>query len=329
MPSAVRHINLPAIAATGLLLALQISGSSFSHAAIENANDFLVVDCLLPGQVRKLGSQMTYVTARRAIRTSAVDCGIRGGEHVAYDRADYRTALKVWLPKAKEGDPESMTNVGEIYEKGLGLSPDYEVAAYWYAKAAGQDFTRAQINLGYLYEMGMGVERNPRKALDWYRKASGVDAAIDLTPSSVPSSGDTQANSELVSKLEQELAQLQSESTQLRSDLDHAHTVLAKSAQNEQASPAIQPPRIVVKPDPRTAHELADVRTTLAQREREVAELDALLLKTKLQLANTQQTLSHQQREVAEQHNTIQQTLSSSEAKQAEVDMLGAQLRET
>jgi hypothetical protein len=76
MPSAlVRHISLPAIAATGLLLALQISGLRFSHAAIKNANDFLVVDCLLPGQVRKLISRMTYVTARRPIRTSAVDCG--------------------------------------------------------------------------------------------------------------------------------------------------------------------------------------------------------------------------------------------------------------
>jgi uncharacterized caspase-like protein len=329
MPSALtRHIRLPAIATTGILLALQIGGSSFSHAAIENANDFLVVDCLLPGQVRKLGSRMTYVTARRAIRTSAVDCGIRGGEHVAYDRADYRTALKVWLPKAKEGDAESMTNVGEIYEKGLGLSPDYEVAAYWYAKAAEQDFTRAQINLGYLYEMGMGVERNPRKALDWYRKASGVDAAIDLTPSSVPSSGDTEANSELIGKLEQELAQLRTASTQLRSELDHAHTVLAESAQQAQSSPTIEPPRIVVKPDPRTAHELADVRMTLAEREREVAELDALLSTTRLQLSDTQQTLAYQQREVAEKHNTIQQTLSSSQAKQAEVDLLGAQLLE-
>jgi uncharacterized caspase-like protein len=329
MPTTLACQNsLRAITATVVLLALQINGSSLSHAAIENANDFLVVDCLLPGQVRKLGSRMTYVTARQAIRTSAVNCGIRGGEYVAYDRADYRTALKVWLPKAKEGDLESMTNVGEIYEKGLGLSPDYEVAAYWYAKAAEQDFTRAQINLGYLYEMGMGVERNPRKALDWYRKASGVDAAIDLTPSSVPPSADTEANSELVSKLKQELSQLQEESTQLRSELDHAHTVLAESAPNEQASPVIQTPHIVEKPDPRTAQELADVRTTLAQREQEVAELDALLSKTRFQLADTQQTLSHQQREVDEQHNTIQQTLSSSAAKQAEVDMLGAQLRE-
>jgi uncharacterized caspase-like protein len=322
--------SLRAIATTGILLALQVSGASTTRAAVENANDFLVVDCMLPGQVRRLGTGMTYLTARRAIRTSAVDCGIRGGEHVAYDRADYRTALKVWLPKAKEGDPEAMTNVGEIYEKGLGLSPDYEVAAYWYAKAAEDDFARAQINLGYMYEMGIGVERNPRTALDWYRKASGFDATLDLTPSSVPSSGDTQVDSELVGRLQQELAQLKQASTQLRSDLDYAHSVLSKSEseKREQALPFIQTPRIIVKPDPRTAHELTNVQTTLAQREQEVSELDALLSQTRLQLADTQQTLSERQQEVDEKQNTIQQTLFSSDAKQAEVDLLAAKLKE-
>ena len=36
----------------------------------------LMVDCLLPGQVRKLGTMSTYVTARRAIRTNARWCVI-------------------------------------------------------------------------------------------------------------------------------------------------------------------------------------------------------------------------------------------------------------
>src|SRR5262245_46093055 len=50
---------------------------------------FLVVDCLLPGQIRRLGDQVTFVTARRAQKTTARDCEIRGGEYVSYDRADY------------------------------------------------------------------------------------------------------------------------------------------------------------------------------------------------------------------------------------------------
>ena len=39
-----------------------------------------VVDCLLPGQIRQLGTKTTYVTERRPVRTTKEDCVIRGGE---------------------------------------------------------------------------------------------------------------------------------------------------------------------------------------------------------------------------------------------------------
>src|SRR5437870_5938157 len=37
------------------------------------------VDCLLPAQLRKLGSSLVYLAPRRAIRTSARECELRGG----------------------------------------------------------------------------------------------------------------------------------------------------------------------------------------------------------------------------------------------------------
>ena len=136
--------------------------------------DLYVTDCLLPGQLRRLG-KINYLTPRRPIRTTAVDCRLRGGEYVEYDRADYRTALNVWLPQAQEGDAEAQTYVGEIFEKGIGGEPDYASAAQWYQKAAMQNFTRAQVNLGYLYEKGLGVDKNIAVALNWYRQASGLE----------------------------------------------------------------------------------------------------------------------------------------------------------
>ncbi len=132
-----------------------------------------VVDCLLPGQVRNVG-QRTYLTPRRPIRTTAADCQIRGGEYVAYDRADYKSALKVWLPAAEGGDAEAQTNAGEIFERGLGGAPNYAAALIWYRKAADQGNTRAQFNLGTLYEQGLGVEKNALTALNWYRRAWGI-----------------------------------------------------------------------------------------------------------------------------------------------------------
>ena len=139
-----------------------------------------IVDCLLPGQIRQLGSQQTFVSRRRPVRTTALDCKIRGGEYVAYDRANYQTALKVWLETAETGDPQAQYYVGEIYEKGLGTAPDYDKAAAWYRKASEKGYAQAQISLGFLYEKGLGVPQDPRQALEWYRKANGVTGVIML-----------------------------------------------------------------------------------------------------------------------------------------------------
>src|SRR5476649_1263118 len=115
-----------AIAVGGLALAGPVPSSS---AMEMNANRFVVVDCLLPGQVRKLGGQMTYLSPRTPTKSTASECEIRGGEYVAYDRANFATSLQVWLPKAKEGDPQAETYVGEIFEKGMGQPSDPAKAA--------------------------------------------------------------------------------------------------------------------------------------------------------------------------------------------------------
>src|SRR5690349_10290718 len=159
-----------------LLTALPMVGAPQTTAGSDErrqADRLLTVDCLLPGQVRQLGTSMTYLTPRRPVRTSVVDCEVRGGEYVAYDRADYATALKVWQGAAEQGDKEAQTNLGEIYERGIGGTPDYEKAAAWYRKAADQGYARAQIDLGFLYEQGRGVPRDPAMALQLYRKAAG------------------------------------------------------------------------------------------------------------------------------------------------------------
>lgn len=188
------------------------------------AEKLLAVDCLLPPQIRKLGTQSVYATARRPIKTTALDCEIRGGEYVAYDRADYRTALQTWLPMAKQGSAEAQTYVGEIYEKGLGLKPDYHAAFVWYSKAADQGFSRAQINLGYLYEKGLGVESNPVNALNWYRKASGITDYIALS-SDLDAKAQGMAT-EATDKLQQEIARRDREIEQLKKSLNRARQQL-------------------------------------------------------------------------------------------------------
>src|SRR5690349_14369819 len=110
-----RRSRRPAV--LGLLLVLGAALSSAAAAQTPSpapaapgvatgakADDFLAVDCALPPQIRRLGARMTFLAPRRALKTTARDCEIRGGEYVSYDRADYATALKVWLDGAKQGD---------------------------------------------------------------------------------------------------------------------------------------------------------------------------------------------------------------------------------
>lgn len=151
----------------------QVVGAGHQETSHRQTSDLYIVDCLLPGQLRALGN-MKYLSARRAVKTTSVDCRIRGGEYVAYDRADYRTALKVWLPQAEQGDPEAQNYVGEIFEKGIAGEPDHHSARIWYERAALQGFSRAQVNLGYLLEKGLGVSQDTPAALNWYRRAAGL-----------------------------------------------------------------------------------------------------------------------------------------------------------
>ena len=169
----MKYWFLPA-ASIAVLSLLGCVKENSSTSTMLHKDDLAIVDCLLPGQIRKLGTA-TYNSARRATKTTASDCNMRGGEYVAYDRATYESALAVWLPLAKAGDTSAQNYVGEIYEKGLGIATDYTQAVFWYSQAAEQNFARAQINLGLLYEQGLGTDRNLYRALELYRMASGVD----------------------------------------------------------------------------------------------------------------------------------------------------------
>lgn len=45
----------------------------------QKKSDSASVDCLLPPQIRQLGRQVTYLSSRQTVRTTATDCEIRGG----------------------------------------------------------------------------------------------------------------------------------------------------------------------------------------------------------------------------------------------------------
>lgn len=197
---------------------------------LTKVEDLHVVDCLLPGQVRRLGKQ-TYLSSRRPTKTTAADCRLRGGEYVDYDRADYKTALKVWMEAAEAGDAEAQANVGEIFEQGLGDQPNYPAALIWYKKAAEQGNTRAQFNLGTMHEQGHGVKKDQLAALNWYRQAWGL-AEDNVLFASAAQREQQELATKLTKEIEQRDQQIQALETQLstlRASLEQA------SAENSDA----------------------------------------------------------------------------------------------
>ncbi|MDP2786498.1 MAG: caspase family protein [Pseudomonadota bacterium] len=90
----------------------------------------------------------------------------------AYKAFNFATALKEWLPLAKQGDAKAQYNLGNMYNEGLGVRKDATEAVKWYRKAAEQGNAEAQYNLGIMYTNGRGVRQDATEAVDWYRKAA-------------------------------------------------------------------------------------------------------------------------------------------------------------
>lgn len=301
-------INKPlhlAIAFTMTLLA----GCATSQAPeipeeARNADDLLIIDCLLPGQVRRLGSLSTYLTARRPIKTTASDCEIRGGEYVAFDRADYATALKIWLPVADAGDPEAQTYVGEIFEKGLGIKPDYSTAANWYRKAAEQNFSRAQINLGNLYEKGLGVPKDKTIALNWYRRASGVQDDSLQYASTV----------EITSEAQKELDSLREEVAFKNQQLDDLSSQLASTQRQLKEKKGdlmaaenarLEKEKALIAQQSKAIHEQS--KALIEQLKVELAKANAEVASKQLELAELNQAASSMSDKIASTTETVQQ----------------------
>ncbi len=147
--------------------------SAGTLAGVQPIDTMMVVDCLLPGQIRRSGA-MSYVGPRLPVKTTAQLCAMRGGEYVAYDRATLKSSLAVWMDKAKGGDAQAQYYVGQIYEKGMDGAPDLAAAADWYRKAAAAGSNEAKLSFAAMLESGRGVAADATAAVNLYREAMGI-----------------------------------------------------------------------------------------------------------------------------------------------------------
>jgi len=204
------------------------------NIAAANVEDAAVIDCQLPGKLQKLGGTRTYLTPGRLTRLPAIDCRVRGGEYTLGDLSSATFSLQRWLPVAEQGDAEAQYYVARIYANGMSEVPvDYAVAANWYGRAAKQGYSSAQTELGYLYEKGLGVKQDLKLALDLQRQGAGLGEELDYAwkIAATKENADRQI-ADLSAQLEASNATLESlraELGQTRDSLSNSRARLAKS----------------------------------------------------------------------------------------------------
>ena len=203
-------------AALLLMLAQPAHNQTYEAGAAQKlaADANTVVDCLLPGAVRRLGAGVTYLAARRPQLLKTAECEVRGGEYVLYDRADPKVAHKIWESSAKAGDADAQRRLAQIYEMGIGGDPDYKSAAEWYRKSAEQGNHAAAMALAALYESGQGVPKNLEEAKRWYERARSPSAKSDSpSKTAAPPSAELERLTRELQEKEVKLAELEAKVT--------------------------------------------------------------------------------------------------------------------
>ncbi len=94
---------------------------------------------------------------------NSIDAGL-----IAYNDRDYKTALSIWQPLAKQGNLYAQFYLGLMYDKGHGVLQDYSQAEKWYRLAAEKGVAKAQFNLGAMHKLN----KNYKEAGIWYSFAA-------------------------------------------------------------------------------------------------------------------------------------------------------------
>ena len=113
----------------------------------------------------------------------------------AYNRGDFKIALREWQPLAEQGDARAQFYFGLLYENGDGVPLGYTKARQWYEKAAAQGDAKAQLYLGLQSSFGQGVPMDVVDAYMWYSLAAGngnahapgyrADLSRQMTPAQI------------------------------------------------------------------------------------------------------------------------------------------------
>ncbi len=97
----------------------------------------------------------------------------------AWKAEDYATAAARLQTLAADADADAQFLLGVLYDRGLGVPEDKQMAAYWYGVAAEQGHGVSRSALGAMHVLGLGVPKDDREAAEWFRRAGEPGPAYD------------------------------------------------------------------------------------------------------------------------------------------------------
>ena len=92
-------------------------------------------------------------------------------------KKDEGRAFAEFQKAANRGDITGQFMLATMYEQGMGITQNLDMAIHWYrisAQRGDRIAAPAMSALGRLYEVGRGVPRNMDTAIDWYRRAAAT-----------------------------------------------------------------------------------------------------------------------------------------------------------
>lgn len=99
---------------------------------------------------------------------------------------DLARAHELYLAASEKGDALAPFRLGELYARGEGVGRDHAAAANWYRLAGERGNAAALAALAQLYEEGLGVARDYREAARLYERAAELWQAGGAFPADTP-----------------------------------------------------------------------------------------------------------------------------------------------
>ncbi len=90
-----------------------------------------------------------------------------------------KKAAKYFEQAAKQNDPRAQFEIGEMYQKGIGVKADPYMAYAWYKAAAEQGNKDAMFQLAECLYNGIGIQQDVTKAIWWYEKSAKMEGNTD------------------------------------------------------------------------------------------------------------------------------------------------------